>query len=99
MTTTINQPKQARVFPRAGRPSPTVTATVNANCDRIADLRDDESELRKLQAQEVLARRECRCIDARLHSIDCALHAILKRKSAIIDRRREENAELTRSEA
>lgn len=93
MTSSLASSKPSRSF--RGRPSPTVVAKVASNMDTIAILRDDEAELRRLQAQEVLARRDCRCADRRLHTIDCELGRILARKSVLIQRCQRENAELT----
>lgn len=92
---TVAQGERAAVFPRRGRPSATVTERVNANMDAIAQARDDVDELQKLQAQERLAMRDCRCAEQRLHSIDCALRDILARKADLIHHRRHANIELT----
>lgn len=82
MTTNLAGSKQPAGF--RGRPPASVEHRVNANMDVIAQARTDEVELQKLQAQEVLARRDCRCADQRLHAMDCALREILARKGELI---------------
>lgn len=93
MTLTVAASKCGKGF--RGRPRASTEHRVNANMDVIAQARTDEAELRELQAQEILARRECRCIDRRLHAVDCKLREILARKSALIKQRQSENAALT----
>lgn len=97
MAATVADNNGAVGFRRNGRPPASVDHKVNANCDVISTLRDDQIELDRLGAMIRSASNACRCANRQLHIAECELRTMLLRKEELVSRRRAANAALTGS--